>query len=158
MIHVRTYVYSFLCAQLHLLPLPLPSFLRSDFPSLFVSLIEDPPWTRLTDKGETEKYSEGSWKVVPHEDRLQLTKLEAQVSRGTLLSVITQTWCTSFTPPLLYMSTKWRYSKLPHPQPTPLTPHLASLSLVLVYCHHTYSLAFVCLVNSALAFYNLLVV
>ena len=60
----------------------LPSLfpLKSDFPSLFVSLIEGPPWTRHTDKGETEKYNEGSWKVVLPEDRLQLTKVEAQVS------------------------------------------------------------------------------
>ena len=36
------------------------------------------------------------------------------------------------------------------PQPTPLTPHLASFCLlVLAYCHHASSLAFVCLVNSA---------
>ena len=62
-------------------PLPFPPApLQSDFPSLFVSLIEDPPWTRHNDKGEMEKYSEGNWKVVPPEDRLQLTKLEAQVS------------------------------------------------------------------------------
>ena len=47
-----------------------------------------------------------------------------------------------------------RKSKQPYmehyPQPTPLTPHLASFCLlVLAYCRHTSSLAFVCLVNSA---------
>jgi hypothetical protein len=52
---------------------------KHDFPSLYTTLLEDPPWTRRSDKGYMEKYVEGKWKVIPGEEKFQLTKTEAQV-------------------------------------------------------------------------------
>lgn len=72
-------ILRYLCE--HVTKLPLSALTRlidtHDVPCLVVPLIENPPWTRRSGS-KWEKFYEQAWHVVPPEDLLKLTSMEAQ--------------------------------------------------------------------------------
>ena len=66
----------------HVASLPLGVLTRlidtHDLPVLVVPLIENPPWTRRSAKGQWEKLRDNAWGVVEPRDLLLLTPAEAQ--------------------------------------------------------------------------------
>ena len=51
----------------------------NDIPCVLVPLIELKPWLRKNVKGETEKYEDQKWAVVPVSESNKLSKIEAQI-------------------------------------------------------------------------------
>eukprot|EP00053_Salpingoeca_punica_P010885 m.97285 g.97285 ORF g.97285 m.97285 type:complete len:466 (+) comp15523_c0_seq2:65-1462(+) len=66
----------------HITHLPLSCMTRllntHDAPQMLCALVEHKPWTRF-ESGVFEKYIDGAWTAVKPEDRLALSKTEAQV-------------------------------------------------------------------------------
>jgi len=73
-------ILRFLCEHVTQLPLGVMTRLLDthDVPCLVIPLIENPPWTRRTERGTWEKLKDHKWAQVPPQDLLLLTPLEAQ--------------------------------------------------------------------------------
>ncbi|CAN0269960.1 unnamed protein product, partial [Laminaria digitata] len=71
----------FLCEHLHRLPLGVMTRVLDTHDVLLglVILVENPPWTRRTDKGTWQKFVDLEWKNVPATDLLKVTKTEGQI-------------------------------------------------------------------------------
>uniref|UniRef100_A0A7S3N1S5 MYND-type domain-containing protein n=1 Tax=Strombidium inclinatum TaxID=197538 RepID=A0A7S3N1S5_9SPIT len=52
---------------------------NNDMPCMLVPLLELKPWLRKNAKGETEKFEDQKWQVVPPSESSKLTKIEAQI-------------------------------------------------------------------------------
>ena len=53
-----------------------------------VPLVENPPWTRRSPKGEWQKFVDDAWKIVPAAELLKLTKLRTLDLRHNALRSI----------------------------------------------------------------------
>tara|TARA_B110001450_G_C17629721_1_gene484709 strand:+ start:794 stop:988 length:195 start_codon:yes stop_codon:yes gene_type:complete len=51
----------------------------NDIPCVLVPLIELKPWLRKNSKGETEKFEDQKWNVVPVSESNKVSKIEAQI-------------------------------------------------------------------------------
>ena len=51
----------------------------NDIPCVLVPLIELKPWLRKNVKGETEKFEDQKWQVVPIAESNKVSKIEAQI-------------------------------------------------------------------------------
>ena len=51
----------------------------TDIICCFVELIENPPWTARTSRGQTVKFIDGKWQQIEDSELMKLTKLEGQV-------------------------------------------------------------------------------
>lgn len=51
----------------------------NDIPCVLVPLIELKPWLRKNVKGETEKFEDQRWSVVPVSESNKVSKIEAQI-------------------------------------------------------------------------------
>lgn len=51
----------------------------NDIPCVLVPLIELKPWLRKNVKGETEKFEDQKWAVVPVSESNKVSKIEAQI-------------------------------------------------------------------------------
>lgn len=51
----------------------------NDIPCVLVPLIELKPWLRKNIKGETEKFEDQKWSVVPVAETNKVSKIEAQI-------------------------------------------------------------------------------
>lgn len=51
----------------------------NDIPCVLVPLIELKPWLRKNVKGETEKFEDQKWSVVPVSESNKVSKIEAQI-------------------------------------------------------------------------------
>lgn len=51
----------------------------NDIPCVLVPLLEMKPWLRKNKKGESEKFEDQKWVVVPPSETNRVTKIEAQV-------------------------------------------------------------------------------
>ena len=49
----------------------------NDMPCVLVPLLELRPWLRKNVKGETEKFEDQRWTVVPEKESTKITKIEA---------------------------------------------------------------------------------
>lgn len=52
---------------------------NNDLPCVLVPLLELKPWLRKNPKGETEKWEDQKWQVVPKAEGNRVTKVEAQI-------------------------------------------------------------------------------
>ena len=52
---------------------------NNDIPCILVPLLELRPWIRKNAKGETEKFEDQKWVVVPIQDSTKIPKIEAQI-------------------------------------------------------------------------------
>ena len=70
----------FLCEHADALPLSVVSRITDthDLLVLLIPLIENPPWTRRSDKGKWQKLIDSKWTDVQPIDLLKITKLEGQ--------------------------------------------------------------------------------
>lgn len=50
---------------------------NNDIPCVLVPLLEMKPWIRQNARGETEKFEEQKWVVVPESEKYRVTKIEA---------------------------------------------------------------------------------
>jgi len=73
-------ILRFLAEHVALLPLSVMNRMLDthDVPCVVIPLIENPPWTRRSDKGVWEKIKDHKWEIVPPQDLLLITPLEAQ--------------------------------------------------------------------------------
>ncbi|XP_077182065.1 zinc finger MYND domain-containing protein 10 isoform X3 [Paroedura picta] len=73
-------VLRFITDQIESLPVSAVTRMLNthNFPCLLVQLVEHCPWSCF-EEGKLKKYENGGWYVVPHEDRMKMTKLEGQV-------------------------------------------------------------------------------
>jgi len=51
----------------------------NDIPCILVPLLELKPWIRKNVKGDTEKFEDQKWQVVPEKEQNKITKIEAQI-------------------------------------------------------------------------------
>lgn len=51
----------------------------NDIPCILVPLLEMKPWIRKNVKGDTEKFEDQKWQVVPEKEQNKITKIEAQI-------------------------------------------------------------------------------
>ena len=51
----------------------------NDIPCVLVPLLEMKPWIRKNAKGETEKFEDQRWMVVPLAEQTKIPKIEAQI-------------------------------------------------------------------------------
>jgi hypothetical protein len=51
----------------------------NDIPCVLVPLIELKPWLRKNVKGETEKFEDQKWQVIPIAESNKVSKIEAQI-------------------------------------------------------------------------------
>ena len=52
---------------------------NNDLPCVLVPILEIKPWLRKNSKGETEKWEDQKWTVVPPAESSRVTKVEAQI-------------------------------------------------------------------------------
>jgi len=52
---------------------------NNDMPCVLVPLLELKPWLRKNVKGETEKFEDQKWVIVPKAEQNKVTKIEAQI-------------------------------------------------------------------------------
>jgi len=52
---------------------------HNDIPCALVPLIELKPWLRKNKKGETEKFEDQKWSIVPPAELNRVSKIEAQI-------------------------------------------------------------------------------
>lgn len=51
----------------------------NDIPCILVPILELKPWLRKNSKGETEKFEDKKWTIVPKAEERKIGKIEAQI-------------------------------------------------------------------------------